>query len=419
MGRSQKRYDLGLLNEVIKRDSIIVDLEKIKKISSLVRLDFICKCGKVGNKTFRLMFEKGSMCRECTINLYNIRHKASLMENTGHEYALQSDNAKEKKRQTCIERFGFDNQMKSEIVKEKIKATSMERYGVEHCSQLESVKERKKETCMKHYGVGNPLQCPEIIEKSKATCMKRYGVEHCSQLENVKEKVRQTNLKRYGVTYAIKLQYFKEKKKETCMKKYGVTYATKLQSVKDKRTKTNLERYGVTCPMKVQCFKDKREKTCLEKYGETSVLKVQWVKNKSQETCMKKYGVRFVSQSGIQKPNKFEFKTYTFPCGNIRFVQGYEPFALDDLVSDGYVYSDILTARSDVPSIWYNGSDGKRHRYFVDIYIPKINKMIEVKSKWTYIKYYETVLLKAKECLSQGYDYEIWIYDYKRNKTVI
>ena len=98
MGKSQKKYDLELLKEIIKRDEIIIDLENITKISSTVRLDFVCKCGNIGNKTFRLMVEKGSMCRECTINLYNIRHKASLLKNTGHEYPLQCEKAKQKKK---------------------------------------------------------------------------------------------------------------------------------------------------------------------------------------------------------------------------------------------------------------------------------------------------------------------------------
>ena len=83
----------------------------------------------------------------------------------------------------------------------------------------------------------------------------------------------------------------------------------------------------------------------------------------------------------------FKFKKYTYPDGKIAYVQGYEPFALDDLIKLGI--TDILTCRSEVPSIWYLGKDEKRHRYFVDIYIPSLNKMIEVKSFYTYNKYLE------------------------------
>ena len=163
MGKSQKKYDLELLKEIIKRDEIIIDLENTTKISSTVRLDFVCKCGNIGNKTFRLMVEKGSMCRECTINLYNIRHKASLLKNTGHEYPLQCEKAKQKKRETCIERFGVENQLQCKLVKEKCKKTCLKRYGVEYVSQAKEVREKIINSYIKHYGVSNPF------DKSKKT----------------------------------------------------------------------------------------------------------------------------------------------------------------------------------------------------------------------------------------------------------
>ena len=45
--------------------------------------------------------------------------------------------------------------------------------------------------------------------------------------------------------------------------------------------------------------------------------------------------------------------------------------------------------------------------------------MIEVKSIWTFNKNKQNVLLKAQECINQNYKYEIWIYDYKKNKEII
>jgi hypothetical protein len=133
---------------------------------------------------------------------------------------------------------------------------------------------------------------------------------------------------------------------------------------------------------------------------------------------LKRYGVKYTSQAKL--PSKsFRFKKYIYPCGKVSFIQGYEPFALDDLIKEGHNSSDIITCRSKVPDIWYVGKDGKKHRYFVDIYIPKLNKMIEVKSTYTYNKYNENVFLKAEECVNQGYNYEIWIYDHNKNKEEI
>ena len=45
--------------------------------------------------------------------------------------------------------------------------------------------------------------------------------------------------------------------------------------------------------------------------------------------------------------------------------------------------------------------------------------MIEVKSEWIYNKYNVNIVEKAKECIKQGFDYELWIYDSKKNKQII
>ncbi len=413
--RIQKKYDIDLLKQVVERDNITVDYDKLGKISSLVYIDFICKCGKLGNKTFRLMFEKGSLCRECTIDLYNIRHKASLKEKTGFEYALQSKQTLEKKKATTLKRFGNEHATKTDIIKEKTKNTCLKRYGKEYASQVKEVREKIKNTWFHNYGVYNPLQCKIIRNKIKQTCLKRYGVEHTSQLKEIRQKAEQTSLKRYGVKYAMQLQKYKDKRIQTCLTKYGVVSVMKLQSTKDKSLNTFLIRYGVKYAMQLQKYKDKRVQTCLTKYGVESVTQLQSTKDKYVQTCLKRYNVPYVTQAGL--PSKgFQFKKYTLPDGKIVYVQGYEPFALDDLIKEGI--TDIVTCRSEVPSIWYQ-QGGKRHRYFVDIYIPSLNKMIEVKSIWTFNKNKENILLKAYQCVKEKYNYEIWIYDYKRNKEII
>jgi hypothetical protein len=50
-----------------------------------------------------------------------------------------------------------------------------------------------------------------------------------------------------------------------------------------------------------------------------------------------------------------------------------------------------------------------------DIFIPKENRIIEVKSTWTFQK--PDVLLKQLAAKEMGYKYEIWVYDKKGNKT--
>lgn len=72
---------------------------------------------------------------------------------------------------------------------------------------------------------------------------------------------------------------------------------------------------------------------------------------------------------------------------------------------------NILTGSKNVPEIWYKDVTGKKRRHFVDIYIPKQNKCIEVKSTWTMETQKNIVFLKQEEGKKLGYDYEIWVID--------
>ena len=112
----------------------------------------------------------------------------------------------------------------------------------------------------------------------------------------------------------------------------------------------------------------------------------------------------------IQK-NAKKYKEYIMPSGEIRLVQGYEPFALNILVKK-FTEDQIVTERSKIPRIQYLINDKKKY-YFPDIFLPHINKIIEVKSTWTYKCKQDNISLKEKATKEYGYDYEFWIFDKK------
>ncbi len=66
-----------------------------------------------------------------------------------------------------------------------------------------------------------------------------------------------------------------------------------------------------------------------------------------------------------------------------------------------------------MPEIWYI-SKGSNRRYFSDIYIPKENLIIEVKSQWTYDGIsgaLEINLLKKQACIDAGFKYLLMLYN--------
>jgi len=113
-------------------------------------------------------------------------------------------------------------------------------------------------------------------------------------------------------------------------------------------------------------------------------------------------------------------KEFIFPSGKIELVQGYEPFALDDLIiNDKINESDIIVGVLNVHEIWFTDENNEKHRYYVDIYIPSQNKCIEVKSLYTYNDNIATNLLKQDAAIKMGYNFEFWIYDSKGNRINI
>jgi len=112
--------------------------------------------------------------------------------------------------------------------------------------------------------------------------------------------------------------------------------------------------------------------------------------------------------------NAYKLKEYIFPSGRIEKVQGTETLALDCLIYEESIHEDdILVGIKNVPTIWYNDENSKKHRHYVDIFIPCQNRCIESKSIWTAKKKQDNIFLKQKAAKELGYKYEIWIYDSK------
>lgn len=109
-----------------------------------------------------------------------------------------------------------------------------------------------------------------------------------------------------------------------------------------------------------------------------------------------------------QEKSSKSFKQFNFPSGKIINIQGYENLALDELVKL-FEEDDIITKRSEMPKIIYKLKD-KEHRYYPDIWIKSINKIIEVKSIYTYKKEFIKNINKALATRKLNFDFEFWIY---------
>jgi hypothetical protein len=185
---------------------------------------------------------------------------------------------------------------------------------------------------------------------------------------------------------------------------YDVPFLSQIEddkSIKENALKTRLEHSGPDHPEEAKKVVERREATCMKRFG---------VRNPNQSLEI---------QSNSQKSG-YTYRDYTTLSGIIRKVQGYEPFALDILFKTEHrEEADVITDRIDIPRILYKYDDESEHYYFPDIFIKSENKIIEVKSVWTYNKDINLNKLKWTATQAAGYTMEFWVFSGKGERTVI
>jgi hypothetical protein len=175
---------------------------------------------------------------------------------------------------------------------------------------------------------------------------------------------------------------------------------------------------GARCP---KCTDEKRRKTCERIYGYYNPAMSDVVKERVRATERRKYGkdhhmqvpeILAKAQASAYRP-----KEYTFPSGVTRLVQGYENYAIDELLKTTRE-DEIRIGVIDVPSIRYPAID-KERTYFPDIYIPSRNLLVEVKSSYTLEVDLDKNKRKFRASSKEGYNIEVWVYDKKGRRTDI
>lgn len=278
----------------------------------------------------------------------------------------------------------------------KQRETMLNKYGVEHPSQSVTIREKIKNGFIEKYGVDNPSKTQEVKDKMIATNLKKYGVKFVVYDKDINHKMKTTNLLKYGFDNPIKNQDVKNKVKQTNLKKYGVDNPAKNIECINKMKLTNIQTYGVEFPLQNKDIYSKLIKTNLQKYGVECSMQDPNVLLKQSKSC-------------------YRIKQHIMPSGKIIDYQGFENFAINDLIKDNIDENDIITCKTKVPILYYIDNNFKKRRHFVDIFITSKNLCIEVKSEYTVSVNSDIILLKQSYAKEQGYNYEIWVYDRKGN----
>lgn len=244
-----------------------------------------------------------------------LREKTNL-ERFGVTNPFQSEEKKEKIRQTNLKKYGTTHRLKNKDEVKKQKKNNLLKYGAETPFQSDKVKEKIRQTNISKYGVPYYSQTEEYKNNVKQTSLIRYKTENPSQSKEVKEKIANTNIQRYGNKCSLHGEEVKKKTEKTNLKRYGTKYPSQSKEIQDKIIKTNISKYGVPYYTQTEEYKEKTIKTNIEKYGVINVFQSDEIKEKIKRINLERYGVEYVSQSeDIQKKIRLtNIKKYGVPC---------------------------------------------------------------------------------------------------------
>lgn len=252
-------------------------------------------------------------------------------------------------------------------------------------------------------GIEGECSCGKLFKKTLRRICENGGFycEECTHKNRISKTI-EYNLQHYGVEHTLQRKDIREQGLKRIQEMYGsdITNISQVGVIKEQKVKTTIENYGVSHPKKSVSIKRGEEERCMEKYG---------VRHPSQDETIRLKMLK----AGFQQ------KVFTMPSGRIVKVQGYEPFALNDLLKI-YTESQIkVDSEGDMPKIIYTTEDGKTHRYYPDIFIPHENRVIEVKSEYTFGKGGRNVMEKKEATIKCGFVYEIWCYNGKGERVEV
>ncbi|MDR0675787.1 MAG: DNA adenine methylase [Elusimicrobiota bacterium] len=188
--------------------------EEILQLSDKTLIEYNCKlCNKhVIKRKKAFKYYPEFLCRTCLREKLGVHEKISKTQ----KISANKESTKQKRKQTCLKKYGVEYAHQSQKVKEKIKnnmiqnygsvknyykkirektkKTCLEKYGVESAGQVEAFKEKRINTMVNKYGYRAPVQNKEILKQIIATKKEKYG-EH---LEKIVEKTKQTKLQKYN-----------------------------------------------------------------------------------------------------------------------------------------------------------------------------------------------------------------------------
>lgn len=255
------------------------------------------------------------------------------------------------------------------------------------------------------------------VFKDGQRCKECYHNRRRLNLDYVKQKIEEENYKLLSTKYNTNQDLLDVE----CDKKhlFKITYSCFQQGTRcsvcwDIKNK----QYGLDKRLSftfVKEFIEKEGYKLLSDYNTSrKKLKIQCNKEHIYEATWSTFnsGSRCPDCSNINNwKNCTQTKDYTLPSGKIVKYQGYENTALDILLMI-YKEDEIEIHPNLIINYKFNDKDKK---HYPDLFLPKENTIIEVKSEFTYFISEDKNIQKQLFAKALGYKYEFWIISDNRD----
>ena len=357
-----------------------------------------------------------SICDNCGVEkAVNFRDYYESTNSLTEQYFCKKCNSIKRKK-TCLDRFGTENPMQSDSVKQKLKSTFIEKYGVDHYSKTEEYKAQYKQTCLLNWEVDNASKSQKVKDKIVETTIANLGVSYPQQSEIVMAKSKQTSKSRWGKDRFSQTQDFKFKVREKSQEKWGVDNYSQTDEFKTRTRETSLQKWGVEHYAKTETFKKSIRKI------RENLTKLKYDNLIGSEFSIKNYDISYfeIEHSACSKVFKINRDNLygrinlgvciCTECYPINFGMSNMELEMQDFLNSLNISYTIKDKKV---------LDGKE----LDILIPESNIAIEMNGLYWHSEIYMDKnyhLNKTIKCKEKGIDLlHIWEDDWKTKRPII
>lgn len=213
--------------------------EKNLRLELIKKTNFLPTSASIGERVYCVDYNiKSLILCYCGNPVKYLKYSEGYAENCSRKCAYSNPKVSEKRKQTCLEKYGVTSFTQTDSYLIKTKETNLKKYGKEFYLQTEDYKTKSKETSLEKYGTEHHMKSAIFMESFKNKMIEQFGVDNISKLEDIKIKKSDTFQKNFGMRHIF---CSNELKSDYMLKKHGVKHNTELNWVLDKMKKTGIK----------------------------------------------------------------------------------------------------------------------------------------------------------------------------------